>query len=195
MPDARKVHQKVASRLDPDPLSCVPADHGHYTPRSPQCVCAQYLLAVERLKSQGFAPRRSIHLSFVPDEEIGGSDGMAKFLATDVFKGLNVGLALDEGIANPGARCGLGQGKPRGNGVVELVEGIFMARVSTDEMGVPPWCCTPSRRCCYSCSSIPPRLMVVHRDWADDAYTFFYGERMPLWIRIRATGNTGHGSR
>jgi hypothetical protein len=55
------------------------------------------------LVKRGFAPRRTIHFSCVPDEEIGGIDGMAKFLDTDVFKALNVGLALDEGIANPGA--------------------------------------------------------------------------------------------
>lgn len=29
----------------------------------------------------------------------------------------------------------------------------------------------------------------------EDTFTFFYGERMPLWIRVRAQGNTGHGSR
>ncbi len=102
-----------------------------------KCVCAQYILAIKRLKSSShdpslppFLPRRSIHLSFVPDEEIGGEDGMGPFLLTSQFKNLNVGLALDEGIANP-----------------------------------------------------------------LDEYTFFYGERMPLWIRVKAQGNTGHGSR
>lgn len=30
---------------------------------------------------------------------------------------------------------------------------------------------------------------------AEDSYTVFYGERMPLWVRVKATGNTGHGSR
>jgi len=100
-----------------------------------KCVCAQYILAIKRLKQQHpslppFLPRRSIHLSFVPDEEIGGEDGMTPFLLTPQFKSLNVGLALDEGIANP-----------------------------------------------------------------LDEYTFFYGERMPLWIRVKAQGNTGHGSR
>ncbi len=98
-----------------------------------KCVCAQYILTIKRLKQQGggFQPRRTIHLSFVPDEEIGGTDGMAQFLETELFtQQLKVGLALDEGIANP-----------------------------------------------------------------EDAYTFFYGERMPLWIRVKAQGNTGHGSR
>lgn len=52
----------------------------------------------------GYTPLRTVHLSFVPDEEIGGADGMAKFLETSLFEEkLNVGIALDEGIANEGA--------------------------------------------------------------------------------------------
>lgn len=35
------------------------------------------------------------------DEEIGGHDGMKKFVHTPDFKALNVGFALDEGMANP----------------------------------------------------------------------------------------------
>ena len=41
-------------------------------------------------------------MSYVPDEEIGGSDGYAKFAASEEFRGLNLGFALDEGQANPG---------------------------------------------------------------------------------------------
>lgn len=29
----------------------------------------------------------------------------------------------------------------------------------------------------------------------DDTYSLFYGERLPWWIDVTATGNTGHGSR
>lgn len=119
----------------------------HRTVTKPQCVCAQYILAVERLKKKGQTPLRTVHLSFVPDEEvrrqrlsidndgcgwvymqtygmnapkeghtttslhtrqIGGADGMAKLLETPLFKeGLNVGIALDEGIANPGGCFGV----------------------------------------------------------------------------------------
>ncbi len=39
--------------------------------------------------------------SDVVDEEIGGHDGMVLFLETEEFKKLNVGFALDEGLANP----------------------------------------------------------------------------------------------
>ena len=43
-----------------------------------------------------------INLIFIfLDEEIGGHDGMEKFVDTEVFKKLNVGFALDEGLANP----------------------------------------------------------------------------------------------
>ena len=94
-------------------------------------VCVQYLLAIERLKKKGFTPQRTVHLSFVPDEEIGGVDGMGKLLQTPEFAALGtLGLALDEGLANPG-----------------------------------------------------------------DAFTVFYGERLPWWILVRASGPTGHGSR
>ena len=46
---------------------------------------------------------RTLHLTFVPDEEIGGSDGMCEFLKSEVFKRIApVAMALDEGLANPG---------------------------------------------------------------------------------------------
>lgn len=35
------------------------------------------------------------------DEEIGGHDGMEKFVHTKDFKNLNVDFALDEGMASP----------------------------------------------------------------------------------------------
>jgi len=87
-------------------------------------VGVQYVEAVARLKAAGFVPRRNIHLLFVPDEEIGGVDGMEAFLASAQYK------ALDEGLANP-----------------------------------------------------------------KDAFTVFYGERVPWWFYVKATGPTGHGSR
>ena len=45
----------------------------------------------------GFRPIRSVYVSFVPDEEIGGRDGAQKFAQCDVFRDLNVGIVLDEG--------------------------------------------------------------------------------------------------
>jgi hypothetical protein len=35
------------------------------------------------------------------DEEIGGKEGMKKFVLTQKFRDLNVGFAFDEGLAHP----------------------------------------------------------------------------------------------
>ncbi|ETP33608.1 hypothetical protein, variant 2 [Phytophthora nicotianae P10297] len=94
-------------------------------------VGVQYVEAVSRLKAEGFIPGRNIHLLFVPDEEIGGVDGMEAFLASEQYKSIQpVAFAFDEGLANP-----------------------------------------------------------------NDAFTVFYGERVPWWFYVKATGPTGHGSR
>jgi aminoacylase len=66
-----------------------------------KCVGIQYLEAVRQLMSKGVQLRRTVHISFVPDEEIGGKYGMAKFVNTSDFLELNVGFALDEGTADP----------------------------------------------------------------------------------------------
>lgn len=60
----------------------------------------QYLEAIRRLKAKGFVPDRTIHISFVPDEEIGGHDGAEAFVRSEKFEGLNVGVVLDEGLAS-----------------------------------------------------------------------------------------------
>lgn len=62
----------------------------------------QYLEAVRVLRGKGFEPVRSIHLSYVPDEEVGGFDGWAKFARSDEFRELNVGFMMDEGQASVG---------------------------------------------------------------------------------------------
>lgn len=61
----------------------------------------QYLSALKALKLEGFVPKRTIHLSYVPEEETGGIGGMKEFVDTEEFKSLNVGFSLDEGIASP----------------------------------------------------------------------------------------------
>lgn len=66
-----------------------------------KCVGQQYLEAIRRLKSSGFQPLRTVYLSFVSDEEIGGHDGAEKFADSDEFKKMNVGIVLDEGLASP----------------------------------------------------------------------------------------------
>lgn len=67
-----------------------------------KCVGMQYLEAIRNLKAQGFHPTRTIHLSYVPDEEVGGDEGAGKFIASEDFQKLNVGVNLDEGMASPG---------------------------------------------------------------------------------------------
>lgn len=67
-----------------------------------KCVGVQYLAAIRSLRAAGVqALRRTVHVSFVPDEEIGGQLGMEAFVETPEFAALNVGFALDEGIASP----------------------------------------------------------------------------------------------
>ncbi|XP_052193064.1 uncharacterized protein LOC127801733 [Diospyros lotus] len=66
-----------------------------------KCVGLQYLEAIRNLKSSGFQPLRTVYLSFVPDEEIGGHDGAKKLADSDAFRDMNVGIVLDEGLASP----------------------------------------------------------------------------------------------
>ncbi|KAK9944432.1 hypothetical protein M0R45_010002 [Rubus argutus] len=88
-------HPPFSAHVDP---------HGKIYARGSQdmkCVGMQYLEAIRRLKASGFKPTRTVYLSFVPDEEIGGHDGAEKFAESDIFKALNVGIVLDEGLASP----------------------------------------------------------------------------------------------
>ena len=65
-----------------------------------KCVGMQYIEALRQIILNGYSPVRSIYLTFVPDEEIGGS-GMAAFLDSTVYKALpGIALALDEGLAS-----------------------------------------------------------------------------------------------
>lgn len=62
----------------------------------------QYLAAIRALKKDGVHQlKRTIHITFVPDEEIGSSFGMKAFTESDTFKALNVGFGLDESCACP----------------------------------------------------------------------------------------------
>uniref|UniRef100_A0A6P4AZ22 aminoacylase-1-like n=1 Tax=Ziziphus jujuba TaxID=326968 RepID=A0A6P4AZ22_ZIZJJ len=88
-----------------DPFSAVRKTDGKIFARGAQddkCIGMQYLEAIRNLKEKKFEPIRTLHFSYVPDEEIGGFEGAAKFTASKEFKDLNVGFAMDEGQANPG---------------------------------------------------------------------------------------------
>jgi len=86
------------------PFSAHMDENGNIFARGSQdmkCVGIQYLEAIRRLKLSGSQLKRTIHISFVPEEEIGGVLGMKDFVQTNDFKALNIGFALDEGVANP----------------------------------------------------------------------------------------------
>lgn len=89
-------HPPFEAHLDPS--------SGHIYARGSQdmkCVGLQYLEAIRKLQASGFRPLRTVYLSFVPDEEIGGHDGVEKLADSDIFKEMNVGVVLDEGLASP----------------------------------------------------------------------------------------------
>jgi len=115
-----------------DPFEAFKDAEGYIYARGAQdmkCVSIQYLEAVRRLKAEGHHFPRTIHMTFVPDEEVGGHQGMELFVQRPEFQALKAGFALDEGLANP-----------------------------------------------------------------TDAFTVFYSERSPWWVRISSTGKPGHSS-
>ncbi|KAA0058504.1 TBC1 domain family member 2A [Cucumis melo var. makuwa] len=73
--------------------------HGSQDDKS---IAIQYLEAIRNLRNQDFIPVRTVHISYVPNEEIGGFDGAAKSVQSKEFKELNVGFMMDEGQASPG---------------------------------------------------------------------------------------------
>lgn len=60
-----------------------------------------YLAAIKVLKKEGTQLQRTVHVTFVPEEEIGSEFGMKAFVKSNEFKALNVGFALDESCAYP----------------------------------------------------------------------------------------------
>jgi aminoacylase len=98
-----------ASKWDDDPFSGKRLDNGNIYGRGAQdmkCVCVQYLEALRaplaKAKAEGRPPfKRRLILTYVPDEEIGGADGMGKLVVSEMFQALQpIGLVLDEGLAN-----------------------------------------------------------------------------------------------
>ncbi|KAH9259619.1 hypothetical protein BASA81_002041 [Batrachochytrium salamandrivorans] len=91
----------------PDPFDPMEDDEGRIFARGTQdmkCVVAQYLVALHRLVKRNRQQfRRTLHVTLVPDEEIGGMDGMNEMIKSGIVKSRMepIGLALDEGLANP----------------------------------------------------------------------------------------------
>jgi aminoacylase len=141
-------YDDVPAQLDKwtkDPFSAIEDADGKIFARGTQdmkCVCAQYVCALSRLLQKDKAFLRTLHVTFVPDEEIGGMDGMNQLINSSLFqqKMLPIALALDEGLANPmnsftvfyGERCPLWifvtVNGPTGHGS-RFVEGTAMERL------------------------------------------------------------------
>lgn len=66
-----------------------------------KCVGTQYLGAIRLLLAAGYQPKRTVYLTYVPDEETDSSNAMRSLVNGDYFKKLNIGFSLDEGIASP----------------------------------------------------------------------------------------------
>ncbi|CAI9296213.1 unnamed protein product [Lactuca saligna] len=87
------------------PFSAIKTDDGKIFARGAQddkCIAIQYLEALRNIikRDPEFKPIRTLHICYVPDEEIGGFDGMQKFVESKEFKEMNVGFFLDEGQAS-----------------------------------------------------------------------------------------------
>ena len=85
-----------------DPFEAHISEDGKIYGRGTQdmkCVGIQHLEVLRRFKKNNFKPKRNIFVSFVSYEELGGLLGMGELCKSDEFKALNVGLALDEGLA------------------------------------------------------------------------------------------------
>lgn len=84
-----------------DPFGAEMRPNGDIVARGSQdmkCVGMAYLEAIRKLKG---SLKRTVHLVFTPDEEIGSANGAAMFVQSEKFKELNVGICFDEGIPSP----------------------------------------------------------------------------------------------
>uniref|UniRef100_A0A8C5APL0 N-acyl-aliphatic-L-amino acid amidohydrolase n=1 Tax=Gadus morhua TaxID=8049 RepID=A0A8C5APL0_GADMO len=97
--------KKIEEHWKYDAFTAVKDAEGNIYGRGAQdmkSVTIQYIQAIRRLKAEGSQPVRTVHLMFVPDEEVGGHKGMETFVTHPEFQKLNIGFALDEGLASPG---------------------------------------------------------------------------------------------
>ncbi|KAM3358105.1 hypothetical protein P3S68_021036 [Capsicum galapagoense] len=62
-----------------------------------KCIGMHYLEAIKVIQNfdPNFVPLRNVHIVYVPDEEVGGFDGMKKFVELKEFEELNVGFMMD----------------------------------------------------------------------------------------------------
>lgn len=61
----------------------------------------QFLAAIRALKLAGIKQlKRTVHVTFAPNEEVGGVYGWQDFVHTDDFRQMNIGFFLDEGLSS-----------------------------------------------------------------------------------------------
>jgi len=65
-----------------------------------KCVGMQHLEAVRSFKAEGKELPRTLHLSFVPDEEVGGKKGVRALIENKCLDPYNIGFIMDEGLAS-----------------------------------------------------------------------------------------------
>lgn len=85
------------------PFAGFKSDDGKIYGRGAQDMKSQgisYIEAIDRLKCEGFAPNRTIHVVYSPDEEIGGKEGLVDFLNSPQFKAMNVGFAINSSCSS-----------------------------------------------------------------------------------------------
>ncbi|KAK9163948.1 hypothetical protein Syun_004850 [Stephania yunnanensis] len=93
------------SKWSHPPFSAARSPDGRIYARGAQddkSIAMQYLEAIRTLKNTIPNPTRTVHISYVPDEEIGGADGWGRFVESEVFDEMRVGFMLDEGQASVG---------------------------------------------------------------------------------------------
>ncbi|KAL0673993.1 hypothetical protein Bca4012_001974 [Brassica carinata] len=93
-----------AEKWDHPPLGAEIDEDGRIYARGTQdmkSVGMQYLEAIRKLVASGYKPLRSVYVTFVPDEEIGGADGVGRFVESEIFKSLSIAVVLDEGLPSP----------------------------------------------------------------------------------------------
>ncbi|XP_059046467.1 aminoacylase-1-like [Achroia grisella] len=86
------------------PFGGVLAEDGNIYGRGTQdmkSVSIQYYEALSGIKANNITLLRDVYMTLMPDEEVGGEDGMIPFLQSDEFSAMNVGLELDEGTSYP----------------------------------------------------------------------------------------------
>jgi aminoacylase len=95
--DVVPVHREFWSR---DPFAAEIDDEGKIFARGAQDtkgIGTQYLAALRYFVRNKIQFRRTIHVTFTPEEEIGSVNGMREFVHTQEFRDLDVGFELDEG--------------------------------------------------------------------------------------------------